>query len=267
MRYILIFIVGILIALASASAFAQDEPTVPSPPSGFCATAPNGFLSVLEGDWSFKQGAGFATAVGVPFPMPLPSHAPVPMKLTYDPETGLANLSGMNSDNRRENMVMFPSLPENLPRVVQALNTAQQEGLFQIGPGCDWYSLPIMVGTNHYSLDSTRVTGIGDTPAAVSLLGDREFVVGIACISFPEDDEALDIVGYLLRRVDGIVKIHPVPESPDHCLRVTQSSGDMSMTIIVKFQSPNSGIGIVSFKGTSDGHTIKARAPITMTRR
>jgi len=269
MRNILIIITGALIALASSSAFAQDEPAAPSSPDDFCATAPGDILSILQGDWSFKQGPGFATAgavirgMGGITAIPLPSHAPVPMKLTYDPETGFANLSGENPDGGPENMIMFPSLPENLPTLADYLIAAERERLVEIGSGCDWDFLPIMVGTNRYSLDRAEAVETGNMMYAI--------VGGEAaggCVFFEETSETRLIGHSLLRVIDEIpvVDLAIGPETSTCERTVRQTSGEFHMTIVVKFQSLNSGAGMVIFEGQSDGHRFAAKAPITLTR-
>ena len=54
---------------------------------------------------------------------------------------------------------------------------------------------------------------------------------------------------------------------PDHVpFRLKSGEGQMVMNLLVKFQSPNSGTGIVIFEGQMNGHKFGAKAPVQLTR-
>lgn len=115
-----------------------------------CPTAPRNLLEGLDGFWSVKQGAG-VMIVPVMGALPLPSHAPLRLTMAYDPNTGTSQLTGSGPD---EHLVIFPTHESLVPQIQEMVSEADKAGLLNIGDSCDWYGLPLMVGTNSFSLSA-----------------------------------------------------------------------------------------------------------------
>lgn len=238
-----------VLVLAASFAAAQDSA---SGGGDFCAIAPQELLVALDGSWSLEQGAGLAVG-GVP--IPLPAHPPVAMRLEYDAEGGFAILGGQG-----QQMVMVPVVTETASAVLgdwfEHFATAT-EGM----DACEWYALPTLVGSNVYALKGTTQTGslqwFDDSGAVMEYNMGAVFCVG---------DHAYFLL--LQSGPEGKVLVPGEDTDGSRCADtdVIRSAGDMSMTISLKFDSPSSARGMLTFMGESDGYSFAAWAPITMTR-
>jgi hypothetical protein len=244
-------IVCVVLVLAAGFVAAQDAPTGGE---GFCATAPPELLAALDGSWSLEQGPGLAVGG---WPIPLPAHPPVAMRLEYDAEGGFAILSGQG-----QQMLMVPVVTEIVSDVLGDW-FPHFEGSTEGMEACDWYALPTLIGSNVYALSGAipaewaRVLGESNASieyaVAILCVADRSYIFGVA-----RDIDETDV--------------HPIadgaPDGSTNCEdRGTRSlQGDMSMTISLKFDSPSSARGMLTFVGESDGYSFAAWAPITMFR-
>lgn len=241
----------------SANAQSANDP--------FCTLAPNDMVAALDGTWNITQGQGFATA-GPPqmtFVLPLPAHPPQPLTITYDPAAGIATATGAAPG---ETMLLVPTTAQGAAAVVGIIGEQDMEDYLEIGTGCDWYSIPLMIGTNNYSLSSL---GIDSTPnALVGTFGD--ITAGICRDSgeFGIDRGTFD--NPRLRTPNGSIgsfNLVNINECPGASREVWSfSEGQMSMSLAVKFQSESSGTGILLFEGMKDGYPFSAKAPVRFSR-
>ena len=248
----------LLLAPVPASAQQDSDP--------FCAQAPLEMLAALEGEWTLRQGPGFAAAGAMV--IPLPAHPPKRMALDYTEGDYFATLSAEDGS-----MVMFPTDPDQIEAVVKHMNEADAANLLEIGTGCDWYALPIMAGSNSYSLD--RAEGPPEAIALAFITGNGPRV-GV-CVAMPY--EAAGLQGGDMNSVslgDGRNSELEVwsmeDESTKGCFpdqepfRLEAGQGQMVMNLLVKFQSPTSATGIVIFEGQMNGQGFGAKAPVRLTR-
>jgi hypothetical protein len=240
------------IACLSAPAHAQQHGDDP-----FCASAPLEMLAALEGPWTLRQGAGFAAAGAMV--LPLPAHPPQTVVLDYDEGAWYATLTGMAG----ERMVMFPTDENQIEAVVKYLTEADAANLLEIGAGCDWYSLPLMLGSNSYSLNRA-----GGQPGTMRLdianISDGTLTHLSVCIPMhgPEDNDVVYQVGN--NRVGAAMNDCALDD--DHPSLLQAGEGQLLMNLLVKFQSTESASGIVIFEGVMNGQRFGAKAPVTLSR-
>jgi hypothetical protein len=212
----------------------------------FCTAAANDMLSSLDGTWSLKQGPGFAlSGAGA---IPLPAHPAQSMKLEYHPEAGFSVLSAQG-----QSMAMAPMIdPGELPEVTNFLTEQENEGILQVGPGCDWDELPTMIGGKNYALEADIAAdpGFMVTYVPIPVVGDL-----IVCRR-----QSGAWAGYLPVGPGAIGA--PCSAPAEHL----DGNGQMRMTLIVKVQSADSGSGMLLFKGRSGQHSFLAKAPVTLSR-
>lgn len=256
-----LFLVILLSIAATAQAHAQSG-------SEACPTAPRDLLAGLDGTWSVQQGAG-VMIVPVLGAMPLPPHEPLRLTMAYDPETGTSQLTGNGPD---EQLIMFPTHESLVPQIQEVVSEADKEDLLNIGEGCNWYALPLMVGTNTYSLDAPASSEAGTMIALAlpeALPTSAPMSASLACLTRKEWQGMTDFVedNDLISAVEAMLSAPQLYVQPDAECNVTPaSSGDMTMTLLVKFQSPNSGTGMLIFEVNQSGTRAIAKAPVTMSR-
>ena len=265
------FLAAVIGAALTLAGFATPIPARAAPaPDGFCGSSPQEMLAALDGTWNLTQGKGFATA-GPPqmsFVVPLPAHPAQPLTITYDPAAGVATATGAAPG---ETMIMVPATQAGAAAVVGIIGQEDIEDYLEIGTGCDWDAIPIMIGTNIYSLDS-----ITNGPDA----GPNHFYGSFGGYGFDyctagdvgEIDQAL-VFGHnsdipVAPTLDSDYESVCDPDDPElNGPAVPEvSEGQMSMSLAVKFQSPTSGTGILLFKGTKDGYPFSAKAPVSFSR-
>ena len=206
----------------------------------FCASTPTETLSVLDGNWSLRQGPGFVlSAVGA---IPLPAQPGQTLTMQFVSDAGYSTLSGQG-----QQLVMVGGMPQNVAPVAAYLDEEQAEGFFTPGPGCNWLNQPVMIGSKRYDLTATIP---GDSNPAFYMPIPISDAVIIVCV-----------------RADGSIEVGEGFGAncgvPDQEL---DGEGELNMTLIVKFQSPSSATGVLIFTGNSRGNRFYAKAPITMTR-
>lgn len=244
---------SVRLILAGITACALSTPALAeAAPADFCASAPAEMLAALDGTWTLKQGAGAATAAsptGIAaspiggMTIPLPPHKPQRFTLKFDPALGHSELSGEG-----QKMAMISADAKALDKVSRHLDSDDVSRMVAKGQGCEWYSLPIMVGSKMYKLqahdpgskeaDWWMYLPFPGKPMLVCLRND-----GIAAIDFGGPER--------------------VCETPPHLL---DGKGDMKMSLVMKFQSARSGSGVLVFEGKSGKSRFAAIAPITMSR-
>lgn len=245
----------ILLVVPAGYVAAQDTP---SSGGGFCATAPQDLLSALDGSWSLTQGRGIA--IGGP-PIPLPAHPPVEMGLEYNSEGGYAILSGQG-----QQMLMLPTSTETASNILGGLNenfVTATEGM----DACDWYALPTLVGSNWYDL--TRIITSQTSPSIGAADGTSAAAMIFFCINDLQYYTvfAVEEGGPVMVEVAQDIDWTSGPPSPNECnIPIDAVTGDMKMTIALKFDSPSSARGMLSFRGEQGGYHFAAWAPITMSR-
>ncbi|MBV0914114.1 hypothetical protein [Anianabacter salinae] len=259
-----LFVLWLILAAAQANAQSSRET---------CPTAPRDLLVGLDGTWSVQQGPG-VMIVPVMGALPLPPHAPLRLTMAYDPETGTSQLTG-NGPN--EQLIMFPTHESLVPQIQEMVSAADKENLLNIGTDCDWYALPLMVGTNTYSLESPGFVETGTTVLALFLPGVSNELTQSAikstavCLTGKDKQEIADLMGggraqNMIDALENVELAGPLFVAQDFGCAVTPSSGEMTMTLLVKFQSPESGTGMLIFEVNQGGTRAIAKAPVTMSR-
>lgn len=261
-----LFLVILLSIVATAQAHAQSG-------SEACPTAPRDLLAGLDGTWSVQQGAG-VMIVPVMGAMPLPPHEPLRLTMAYDPETGTSQLTGNGPD---EQLIMFPTHESLVPQIQELVSEADKEDLLNIGEGCNWYALPLMVGTDTYSLDAPASSD-GTTVIALALPDELSKSMPVrrstmVCFTsrekqaigdFISDNATADyVVNTIIPAMEKAGKLYVMD---DFIPCTPPGTGDMTMTLLVKFQSPNSGTGMLIFEVNQNGTRAIAKAPVTMSR-
>lgn len=184
-------------------------------------------------------------AMGGAAGLPLPPHKAQKFTLKYQPGAGYSVLSGQG-----QQMPMVASFGKNVQPVANYLEAEKTKGLFSKGAGCNWSSLPIMIGSKSYELKASKP-------------GSNQYKFGMF-VPIPNN------MVFLCVRQDGSVGIGgggfalaPNCSTPP---RKLDGKGDMTMTLIVKFQSRTSASGMLLFEGNSHGNPFFAKAPVSMTR-
>ena len=145
-------------------------------------------------------------------------------------------------------MLMFPAIPGILAEKMKFMPSADLKKFENTGAACNWYSLPSIVGTNTYVL--------GDIfQAAPDTL--VQWTSGFYCSSDP----------LFAQLANSIPKLKDVKITPNAKCPVSKTPpGHMSMTIVARFDTPNSGFGHVYFEGEKGGSRFAANAPIALSR-
>jgi hypothetical protein len=220
----------------------------------FCASAPHELLTALDGSWTLTQGPGLAIGG---LPIPLPAHPPVPVTLEYILEGGHAILNAQGQD-----MLMMPTTTEDASELLGELNqylVTSTEGM----DACDWYALPTLVGTNLYDLSFNLVTPVMD-PDPVSIY----FCINGTTHGYGVVDFREVTIGDQVENVPVLDRFRPEDQGgliPCNIPIGTLPAG-MTMTVALKFDSPSSARGMLTFEGASGPFPFAAWAPITMAR-
>lgn len=240
-----------------------------------CPTAPRDLLAGLDGVWSVKQGAG-VMIVPVMGAMPLPPHAPLRLTMAYDPGSGTSQLTGSGPG---EQLIMFPTHESLIPQIQEMVSEADKAGLLNIGDSCDWYGLPLMVGTNTYSLSAAATSETGTAIALAlpeGLPTSAPMSVPLTCLTgqdkqgitaFLQANKPAKFGAVAVGAVASLASSGTLYVQHDAKCNVTpESSGDLSMTLLVKFQTPTAATGMLIFEISQNGLQAIAKAPVTMSR-
>ena len=272
-----------LLAITSVLSFTALSPTTAvaqQAAGGFCTSTPVQMLSAIEGQWTFKQGAG--VGIGVVIPFPLPSHPPQSVRIDVDETRGFATLR-----HAGQQMAILPIAPGDVEAATRFeterfLDEADAEGLIDTSGGCQWVSLPLMLGSTSYALDEANLVDDDAYVAVVRVMipakKDDEYIderIFVFCNGFYAGEARRE--GWLnsgaveLPRspvhVDGGGAVRPrhARECKDAKIKAPKP-GEMVMNLLVKFNGPDRGTGILLFAGEMDGYRFAARAPVTLTR-
>ena len=212
--------------------------------SGFCALAGTDLLSALDGSWTIQQGAGLAAGQhnGRAITIPLPPPPVASVNFTYDAQQRVIDVE---SADLAEKMIMFPSAPAQQNQASQLLGAQTAGNAAASGSGCDWYSLPIMIGTNHYVSKSVNYVHYYSNHAANCAPGATGWGLGGTFYS-AEFDKNMTMEEY--------------------CTSTPPGRFDMEMTIVLRFTNSQSGSGSVHYTGKQDGVNFAASARVTLTR-
>ena len=231
---LLLLVVPAGFVVAQASASSGEE---------FCATAPQDLLAALDGSWTLTQGPGLAIGG---LPIPLPGHPPVAVGLEYISEAGFAIMTAQGQD-----LIMWPEATENASNLLGDLNqylVTSTEGM----DACDWDALPTLVGTNLYALSFNLVR--------------RSPTMRTVAFGFCRHGERWEYY------FDGLtIDVEQTVQQCSGCfvpcnIPIGNVPAGMTMTVALKFDSPSSARGMLSFEGKSGPFPFAAWAPITMAR-
>lgn len=229
--------IATLLVLASSGFAAPRDNAATDGDDGFCTMAPSELLAALDGTWSLKQGAGAALGesnrgvAGVP----LPPHGAQPLGFKYDPQRGVAVLSGQDTPDQ---MILFPVASAQAEQAARAFARGDAAKARAASTHCNPDSLRIFVGTNSYALDRDAAQHRGGSSEAA----------------------------YFCSML-GMTGIPPAPVQRACSPRTTEAAhGQMTMTLLVRFQSANAGSGMLYFQGEMEGSHFGAAAPVQLSR-
>lgn len=239
----------------------------------FCAQAPVEMVKAIEGRWTLTQGAG--VALGGVIPIPLPAQAPQSVAIDVDENSGIAFL-----EHEGQKLAIVPVLPEQAVDQMAWLRDDEIEGLTNPGGSCDWYALPVMLGSNVYALNAETAAaeaanpenktygvvyaGNGNGDVHVCSNGKVGYSVYSSKSGVEQDGDLT--VGVISEDDEGAQNAARLKCATDEDVVLPATSGEMTMTLFVKFTSPNSGAGVLQFQGEQEGYRFGARAPITFAR-
>ncbi len=233
----------------------------------FCATAPADLMSALDGAWTLTHGPGITmTGAGVhAFPAPKPTT----LEFTYWRNFGFGVLSGDG-----QNMVMLPASAQATADYVDDL--VAETGIANVTPettACDWYALPSMIGTNRYSLRGPGPDSFDLSDLSLGTAENMDSIMIDYCVQAQTGNRIVELFSEYGDRTGPQEYTTPAGfvfnVNPMECEHES-GSGDMTMTVFLKFDSPNSASGVASFSGdmTAGGRRIRfaAETPVWMTR-
>jgi len=235
-----IFIV--VIAASGLFVSAARAQTSANSPEEFCATSPTDLLLALEGNWTLAQGPGVMKAAGMELPLPPPP--PVSLNLEFLPEVGVGFLSGQG-----QQMILMPMLPGLVDGWTDLLPKADKEKYGKTNNGCDWKSLRSIIGTNTYVLEGNLIV-MNNKP---TYLGKSKPCIDPLFNALDEKGNETPLY-YLLGIMGG------------RCREFQLPPGEMSMTIVARFNTPYSGFGHVYFEGKKGPSRFAANAPLELFR-
>ena len=234
-----------------------------------CGSEAAEFMQELDGVWSVKQGAGRAIGTAtVPFretsgsvrgmiPMMLQEQDAVDLKLEYLPNFGFSVLSGQGQE-----MMMVPADRERALEEIQHQQEQGGEGTYGGGPRCADGTLPVLVGTNDYQLVDASGQEVEYVESSVPLIHTRA-----RCSNDPLF-QVLNAAFDPFRTDAGRAADTRSQTSMDlrECDIPPLQSGMMRMTIVVEFESWNSGSGYLYFDGEMGDIGFGAIADLTLSR-
>lgn len=268
MKMFFAFLAGVILTISHpALAQTADEE--------FCALAPIDMLVALDGNWTLNPGAGVVGAGGMV--IPVPAQAPQPLTFTYNPDS--ASITIVDGTTKQE-FILVPTTPEAGEIALGIAKDWSSADFMKMGAGCDWYSMPLMIATTAYSLNGevgemkNIVSGVfgplsfsycpfgnyGNPNVDGNLSGDLALVATPKEVYIDGKPNATNPaftffeVGY-----DGSCEKDPNYDP-------TPAEGDLIMNLVVKFQSPTSGTGVLYFDGEMNGFQAIAVRPVTLSR-
>jgi len=204
----------------------------------FCSADGGALLQQLSGQWRVNHGVGAFSAAG----MIMPYKSPKASTIDFEYMEGIGVIFATGVDQVGE-MLVVPATPEVADLANAAVGASQGTG------SCNWSQLPVLVGTSNYPNWQQENVDYGPT----------------ACQRLQHYAQVFDFLtgGSVMGPLAPYVYGDCPPEETGNMLR----SAGMSMTMVVRFSSPDSGSGYLLFDGQSDGHNFKAYTPITLSKR
>ena len=180
----------------------------------------------------------------------LPDQPPVPLKVEFLYDVGVGFLSGQGQD-----MIIMPMVPDLVDDWAKTLPRADKEKYKDAGSGCGWTALRSFIGTTDYMMN-----GVFNGRPQGNIAGSGLDV--IICQENPIYDVfEIDFVEAVAKGILGVTE-----QLKTFQLRTCARGGDMSMTIVARFESPTSGFGHVYFQGNTDRSRFSGNAPIKLSR-
>ncbi|SLN55695.1 hypothetical protein ROA7450_02871 [Roseovarius albus] len=266
MRHILLAILFFFYAGSVSAQQSSDDL------ADFCATATPDLMAALNGTWRLTHESGsayFGNMSRQDFPAP----APIDLEFLHWSNLDIGILSGEG-----QYLLMLPVSTEAAADHISTL--VQDEVTADLMPGsasCDWYALPAMIGTTSYSLKSDELEPVirpenvhlwqGGVVINICPEGEKEEELWS---SIPDEyrDTSNDTDARI--RLSEKTDLQIYRDEKSACAVHNSTKGDLDMTLIVKFSSPNSASGIVSFWGKMDAGGQKigffAQTPVKMSR-
>jgi|GEM_PF-1622970 len=209
----------------------------PSMAEDFCNADAGALLPQLSGQWRVNHGPGAFSAAGTIMPYKSPKSATIDFE--YMEEIGVVFATGVDQVGE---MLVVPA-----PSSVQDLANAAV-GTAQSASGCDWSQLPVLIGTSEYPNWEQESVDYGPT----------------ACQKLQNYAQVFDFLtgGSILAPLGPYI----YGECPAQDTGNMLGSAGMTMTMVVRFSSADSGSGYLLFDGQSDGHNFQAYTPVTLSR-
>jgi hypothetical protein len=194
--------------------------------------------------------------------VPLPDQPAVPLKVEFLPEVGIGFLSGQG-----QQMIILPMVPGLVDNWATALPQADKEKYDKPGAGCGWKALRSFIATTDYVLG-----GVFNGKPPANLKGKAselrtcqenpiyDLILAGRVLTEEEREQSKKIFDLTLEQA-GV----PDELTGINCYEI-KKGGDMSMTIVARFESPTSGFGHVYFEGRTDRSNFAGNAPITLSR-
>lgn len=227
-----------------------------------CATGgPAGLLESLQGEWSVSQKTGVvlgANAQGLAG-SPLQAVPAQGMTLYFDTATGVGTLLGQGPQGV-ETMVLMPVASEDTSPVSSFLDEGVSQGFVTpLDGACRWDVLPKVVGSNTYSL----AAGAPQPEYMIHLPGSSAPWIcdttglhdGFPVLWNYQDPTLVQPEG-----ARGPERMECGNEGP------APASGQMVMTLVAKFNSANSGAGMLYFSGNFGGQNFSAARGVVFSR-
>jgi len=262
-RFIAVLSCFFLLFAASAQAQTSDE--------AFCAMAPVEMLAALDGDWKLKPGPGVVMAGivgGKAATLPLPAQKAQKLSFTYDANNASVTIVDSKTG---DDFIMVPTTPEAADVVLGIMKDWTSEDFLAVGKGCDWYSIPLMIASNTYSLNHNAPglkTPDGDTVYGITgAFGGWKFEY---CPTGMKDDPD-NIFTIVPDKTEQFIpgEVNVVTENFDKFIckyNPIPLQGDLVMNLILKFQTPSSATGVLHFEGEMNGSKAVAVRPVTLSR-
>ncbi|SFR44057.1 hypothetical protein SAMN04488005_1986 [Yoonia tamlensis] len=269
------------LVLSFVAAFVMLPTLAHADDAAFCNNSPLALLGAIEGQWTFEQRAGYG--IGGPLPFPLPAQPAQSVRIELNADEGAAYLR-----HAGQQMAMIPVDAVFARELDFYLSPEEEANILGESDGCDWQTIPLIVGANVYSL--VAEADEGPRSRFIMQIGDEflEKCTGTDYQLSNPPGEPQTFFSYTAANgrqmraevVDGKVYVSSEDEYGDraanrewaekYCDRLADvpdaAPGQMVMSLIVKFNSANSGAGVLQFNGQQGPVSFAARAPVILSR-
>lgn len=223
---------ALLVAVAGPAGAQNPDVSGTDP---FCGLTGSELLASLDGGWTLHQGP---REILYPIPHTLPPPPPIAIRFAYDAEEGVVNADAADLS---DGIIMYPAGGPTLGVTEDYIEVASEVA---IDSGCEWSSSPILIGTNSYF-------SLGSEYVAWMMTQDY-------CELARANFEAHGGESWATERYRETYRCdRPEPQREDF---------EMEMTLLLRFQTPGFGAGMVFFEGEADGVGFGARSTVTISR-